>query len=36
LHSHVAPPWARGMVWSKSQRAAGRAQPGRYIGRFGW
>lgn len=27
-HSHVSPPWCQAMVWSRSQRAAGRPQPG--------
>jgi hypothetical protein len=28
LHSHVAPPSSQGRVWSRSQRTAGRVQPG--------
>jgi hypothetical protein len=27
-HSQVMPPWSQGTVWSRSQRAAGRPQPG--------
>ena len=27
-HSQVIPPWSHGTVWSRSQRAAGRVQPG--------
>ena len=28
MHSQVAPPSSQGRVWSRSQRAAGRVQPG--------